>query len=81
MCRYLRTVFSAYSFTYIVDAINGADHPLPIGVPVGNPGVSSKVAQPIIADGSKAEKVLGLRFRPWEKTVVDTLLTLKERGW
>jgi hypothetical protein len=64
-----------------VDAINTADRPLPIKVPIGNPGASSKVAQPTIVDGSKAQEILGLKYTPWQTTVVDSVLTLKERGW
>ncbi|KAK5110782.1 hypothetical protein LTR85_000727 [Meristemomyces frigidus] len=39
--------------------------------PMGKPGVSSLSGEPYSASSEKAEKVLGIKFRPLEETVID----------
>ena len=51
-------------------------------VPVGvtTPGYrDTLVAKSNVVDGSKAERVLGVTYRPFEDTIIDTALSLNER--
>ncbi|KAG9048778.1 methylglyoxal reductase (NADPH-dependent) gre2 [Tulasnella sp. UAMH 9824] len=47
-------------------------------VPRGNPGTGT--VQPM-ALGGKAERAFGIKYRPVQETVLDTLNSLREKGW
>ncbi|QRV92053.1 D-lactaldehyde dehydrogenase [Ceratobasidium sp. AG-Ba] len=53
---------------------------LPPSYPRGEPGAGKSVAH-IVFDSSKAERVLGIKFRSFEETVKDTERDLRRRGW
>ncbi|QRW06157.1 3-beta hydroxysteroid dehydrogenase/isomerase family protein [Ceratobasidium sp. AG-Ba] len=53
---------------------------LPPSYPRGEPGAGKSVTH-IVFDSSKAERVLGIKFRSFEETVKDTERDLRRRGW
>jgi hypothetical protein len=69
-CRALIKILSELD-----DALNDAKVE---GVPKGNPG-SQQVASYNPQDGSKAQRVLGVQYLSLQKTLVDTINSLKER--
>ncbi|KDQ15561.1 hypothetical protein BOTBODRAFT_31453 [Botryobasidium botryosum FD-172 SS1] len=73
-----RFVCSAAPFTWqdIYNALNSAEPPIP-NVPKGDPTIES--VYPTIHSSDKARTVLGFKFTSLQSTVVDALVSLRER--
>ena len=66
------------SYLYLVNATHAVDRTLP----VGNVSYDPKTAVfSCVYDGSKSERLLGLKYRTLEECATDTLKQFKEKGW
>ena len=83
VCKYLYDTMNNYVPPLLMmtilfepdDALNDAKVD---GVPKGHPG-AQQVASYSLQDGSKAQRVLGVKYPSLQKTLVDTVNSLKER--
>jgi len=73
-----RFITAAGPFTWqdFYDELNAANIP---DIPKGFPGEQKGVVFPVIADGSKTTRVLGVQYRPQRETAVDTVRSIRER--
>lgn len=64
-----------------VDDVLHTAQPGLAGVPVGTPGSGKKHAYDITYDSSRSRRVLGLKYRSVEETVLDAWEDIVKRGW
>ncbi|KAL0948587.1 hypothetical protein HGRIS_011146 [Hohenbuehelia grisea] len=71
----------AYVWQDWLDAANSLSPPPDRPLPKGRPGAGKSAVHQIQYDTSKAQRILGLKYRTKEETLRDVLADLKVKGW
>ncbi|TFY73351.1 hypothetical protein EWM64_g10661 [Hericium alpestre] len=70
-----------YHFQEILDTANAINPPIVRNLVKGTPGTGREVSANWTLDTSKVERVLGIKWRPLQETIADTLADWKQKGF